>query len=82
MSRIINGQINGEPISPQDVFGFTVFLFIAGSTPFSPRSTTCGCGWRKNPAKRHEIITRPDDTMAINEELLRRFAVTFSAAPC
>ena len=78
MSRIINGQINGEPINAQDVFGFTVFLFIAGLDTVFATLNNMWLWLAQNPAKRHEISARPDDIMAVNEELIRRFGVTFS----
>jgi cytochrome P450 len=65
-------------MSAQDVFGFTVFLFIAGLDTVFATLNNMWLWLAQNPAKRREIIARPDDIMAINEELLRRFAVTFS----
>lgn len=78
MSRIIRGTIDGEPLSAQDVFGFTVFLFIAGLDTVFATLNNMWLWLAQNPAKRQEIIERPGDIMAITEELIRRFGVTFS----
>jgi cytochrome P450 len=55
-----------------------VFLFIAGLDTVFATLNNMWLWLAQSPAKRREIIARPGDVMAINEELIRRFGVTFS----
>jgi cytochrome P450 len=78
MSRIVHAQFDGEPISDQDVFGFNLFLFIAGLDTVFATLNNIWLWLAQNPERRREIIARPGDIDAIVEELLRVWSVTFS----
>ena len=78
ISRILRGTIDGEPMKASDAFGFTVFLFIAGLDTVFATLNNMWIWLAENPDRRREIISRPDDIMAITEEMARRWAVTFS----
>ena len=78
ISRIIRAEPDGERLSGQEVFGFVVFLFIAGLDTVFATMNNIWLWLAEHPDRRHEIIARPDDMNAITEELLRMYAVTFS----
>jgi cytochrome P450 len=78
ISAIVNGKAGGEPITGQDVFGFTFFLFIAGLDTVFATLNNIFLWLAENPDRRREIIETPENIDAVMEELLRVFSVTFS----
>jgi cytochrome P450 len=78
VSAIVHGKPGGEPITAQDIFGFTFFLFIAGLDTVFATLNNVFLWLAQNPARRREIIESPDNINAVLEELLRVFSVTFS----
>ena len=78
LSQIVHGTAAGEPLNPQDVFGFTFFLFIAGLDTVFATLNNVFVWLAMNPDRRREVIANPDDIDATVEELLRVFSVTFS----
>ena len=78
ISRIVQAAPDGQPLSGQEVFGFVVFLFIAGLDTVFATMNNIWLWLAENPERRREILARPDDMNAITEELLRKYAVTFS----
>jgi cytochrome P450 len=82
ISRIIQGQIDGRPMNDKEIFGFVIFLFIAGLDTVFATMNNMWLWLAENPDRRHEIIARmterPGDMNAITEEMLRMWAVTFS----
>ena len=78
ISRIVHATVDGRPMSPPEIFGFVIFLFIGGlDTVFA----TLNCIWMwlaENPERRREIIDDPGNIDNQVEELLRVFSVTFS----
>lgn len=78
MSRIIAARPGGEPLSEKEVFGFVFFLFIAGIDTVYATMNNMWLWLARNPDRRHEIISRPNDMQQIIEELLRMWGTTFS----
>jgi len=78
ISRIVQGQIDGRPMSEKESFGFVLFLFIAGLDTVFATMNNMWLWLAENPARRKEIISRSNDMNAITEEMLRMWAVTFS----
>jgi cytochrome P450 len=78
VSMIVHGKPGGEPITGQDIFGFTFFLFIAGLDTVFATLNNIFLWLAQNPERRREIIESPDNLNAVLEELLRVFSVTFS----
>jgi cytochrome P450 len=78
LSQIVHGSAAGEPLTPQEVFGFTFFLFIAGLDTVFATLNNVFVWLALNPDRRREVIATPDNIDATVEELLRVFSVTFS----
>jgi cytochrome P450 len=78
LSQIVHGDAAGEPLTPQEVFGFTFFLFIAGLDTVFATLNNVFVWFALNPDRRREVIANPDNIDATVEELLRVFSVTFS----
>jgi cytochrome P450 len=78
LSAIVHGTPGGEPLTAQEVFGFTFFLFIAGLDTVFATLNNIFVWLAQNPDRRREIIANPDNIAATVEELLRVFSVTFS----
>jgi cytochrome P450 len=78
LSQIVHGNAAGEPLTPQEVFGFTFFLFIAGLDTVFATLNNVFVWFALNPDRRREVIANPDRIDATVEELLRVFSVTFS----
>jgi cytochrome P450 len=78
VSRIAHAAPDGEPLSDKEVFGFVVFLFIAGLDTVFAAMNNMWLWLAQNPERRQEIIDRPEDIDRIVEELLRSWSVTFS----
>lgn len=78
VSRIVHAQIDGEPLSEKEIFGFVIFLFIAGLDTVFATLNNMWLWLARNPERRQEIIDNPENINAQVEELLRVFSVTFS----
>jgi cytochrome P450 len=78
VSRIAHAEFDGVPLSDKEVFGFVVFLFIAGLDTVFATMNNIWMYLAEHPEKRQEIIDRPQDIDKVVEELLRRWSVTFS----
>jgi cytochrome P450 len=78
LSQIVHGDAAGEPLTAQEVFGFTFFLFIAGLDTVFATLNNVFVWFALNPDRRREVIANPDGIDATVEELLRVFSVTFS----
>lgn len=78
VSAIIHGRPGGEPMTGQEIFGFTFFLFIAGLDTVFAALNNIFLWLAQNPDRRREIIDNPERIDAVTEELLRVFGVTFS----
>ena len=78
LSEIVHGKAAGEPLTPQEVFGFTFFLFIAGLDTVFATLNNVFVWFAQNPDRRREVLANPDNIDATVEELLRVFSVTFS----
>jgi cytochrome P450 len=78
LSQIVHGNAAGEPLTAQEVFGFTFFLFIAGLDTVFATLNNVFVWFALNPDRRREVIANPDNIDATVEELLRVFSVTFS----
>jgi len=78
ISRIVHGTVDNRPMSPPEIFGFVVFLFIGGLDTVFATLNNVWLWLAQNPERRQEIIADPDNINAQVEELLRVFSVTFS----
>ncbi|MEO6093242.1 MAG: cytochrome P450 [Novosphingobium sp.] len=78
ISRIVHATPDGEPLSEREIYGFVVFLFIAGLDTVFATLNNMWLYLAENPDKRHELIEDPGNITAQLEELLRVFSVTFS----
>ena len=78
ISRIVHAEIDGRPMSPPEIFGFVVFLFIGGLDTVFATLNNMWLWLANNPERRHEIINDPDNINNQVEELLRVYTVTFS----
>ena len=78
VSRIAHAAPDGVPLSDKEIFGFVVFLFIAGLDTVFATFNNIWLWLAQNPERRREIIERPQDIDKVVEELLRRWSVTFS----
>jgi cytochrome P450 len=78
VSKIVHSRPDGEPLTGQDIFGFTFFLFIAGLDTVFATLNNIFLWLAENPARRREILDNLNNMDAILEELLRVFSVTFS----
>lgn len=78
ISRIAHAQPDGKPMTELEIFGFVVFLFIGGLDTVFATLNNIWLWLAENPARRKEIIDNPQNILAVVEELLRVFSVTFS----
>ncbi|AMO70586.1 cytochrome P450 [Sphingorhabdus sp. M41] len=78
ISRIVQAEFDGRPISEKEKFGFVIFLFIAGLDTVFATLNNIWLWLARNPERVQEIIDNPDNINAQVEELLRVFSVTFS----
>jgi len=78
ISAIVHGKAGDAPLSQQEIFGFTFFLFIAGLDTVFATLNNVFLWLAQNPDRRQEIIDNPDNITQTVEELLRVFSVTFS----
>jgi cytochrome P450 len=78
LSAIVHGHVDGKPLSAQDIFGFSFFLFIAGLDTVFATLNNVFLWLAQNPDRRQEIRDNPDNIASIVDELLRVFSVTFS----
>ena len=78
ISRIINGEVHGRPMSEPEIFGFVIFLFIGGLDTVFATLNHIWAWMAQNPDRRKEMRDNPEQINAQVEELVRSFAVTFS----
>lgn len=78
ISRIIHTQIDGRPMSPPEIFGFVIFLFIGGLDTVFATMNNIWLWLAKNPDRCKEMRDNPEKITLQLEELLRVFSVTFS----
>jgi cytochrome P450 len=78
VSRIAHSAPDGKPLSDKEIFGFVVFLFIAGLDTVFATMNNIWLYLANNPEKVREIIDEPENINAQVEELLRVYSVTFS----
>ncbi|MEA3178008.1 MAG: hypothetical protein QOI59_1531 [Gammaproteobacteria bacterium] len=78
LSAIVHGRKDDAPLSPQDIFGFTFFLFIAGLDTVFATLNNVFLWLARNPDRREEIRANPEQIDRVVDELLRVFSVTFS----
>jgi cytochrome P450 len=78
LSAIVHGKKDEEPLTAQDIFGFTFFLFIAGLDTVFATLNNAFLWLAQHPDRRREISANPDNIDRTVEELLRVYSVTFS----
>lgn len=78
ISRIVHATVDGRPMSPPEIFGFVIFLFIGGLDTVFATLNNIWLWLARNPERRQEMINDPANINAQVEELLRAWSVTFS----
>ncbi len=78
ISRIVHATVDDRPMSPPEIFGFVIFLFIGGLDTVFATLNNIWLWLANNPERCREIISEPDNINNQVEELLRVFSVTFS----
>ena len=78
ISRIVHGEVDGEPLGEREVYGFVFFLFIAGIDTVYAAMNNIWVWLARNPERRREMIADPENIDNQLEELLRYYGVTFS----
>ena len=78
ISRIVHATVDGRPMSPPEIFGFVIFLFIGGLDTVFATLNNIWLWLANNPDRRKEMINDPGNINAQVEELLRVWSVTFS----
>jgi cytochrome P450 len=78
LSAIVHGKPEGEPLTAQEIFGFTFFLFIAGLDTVFATLNNVFLWLAHNPDRRRAILANPDNIDRTVDELLRVYSVTFS----
>ncbi len=78
ISRIVHATVDDRPMTPPEIFGFVIFLFIGGLDTVFATLNNIWLWLARHPSQRAEIIADPDNIDAQVEELLRAWAVTFS----
>lgn len=78
ISRIVHAEVDGRPMSPPEIFGFVIFLFIGGLDTVFATLNNIWLWLARNPDRVQEMINDPDNIDSQVEELLRVWSVTFS----
>jgi len=78
ITRIVQGTIDGRPMTPPEIFGFVCFLFIGGLDTVFATMNNIWLWLANNPERCKEMIDNPDNINNQVEELLRVGSVTFS----
>jgi cytochrome P450 len=78
ISQIAHAKPDGQPMTELEIFGFVIFLFIAGLDTVFATLNNVWVWLAENPDRRKEIIDSPQNILGVVEELLRVFSVTFS----
>jgi cytochrome P450 len=78
ISRIVHATVDDRAMTPPEIFGFVIFLFIGGLDTVFATLNNIWLWLANNPERRKEIIADPENLNAQVEELLRVFSVTFS----
>lgn len=78
ISRIIHATVDDRPMTPPEIFGFVVFLFIGGLDTVFATLNNIWFWLAENPERCQEMINDPENINAHVEELLRVWSVTFS----
>ena len=78
ISRIVHATVDNRSMTPPEIFGFVVFLFIGGLDTVFATLNNIWLWLADNPDRVREIIDEPDNIDAQVEELLRVWTVTFS----
>src|SRR3984893_6141681 len=78
LSAIVHGRPDAEPLTAQEIFGFTFFLFIAGLDTVFATLNNVFLWLAHNPDRRQAILANPDNIDRTVDELLRVYSVTFS----
>ncbi len=78
ISRIVHATVDDRPMTPPEIFGFVIFLFIGGLDTVFATLNNIWLWLAQNPERVRELIADPDNIDNQVEELLRAWAVTFS----
>jgi cytochrome P450 len=78
ISRIVHAQVDGRAMTPPEIFGFVIFLFIGGLDTVFATLNNIWLWLAENPDRCKEMRDNPDKITSQIEELLRVFSVTFS----
>jgi len=78
ISRIVHATVDDRAMTPPEIFGFVIFLFIGGLDTVFATLNNIWLWLANNPARCQEIIAEPENIDNQVEELLRVWSVTFS----
>jgi cytochrome P450 len=78
ISRIVHARVDDRAMTPPEIFGFVIFLFIGGLDTVFATLNNIWLWLAQNPARCQEMIDEPDNIDNQVEELLRVWSVTFS----
>lgn len=78
ISSIVHAQVDGRAMTPPEIFGFVVFLFIGGLDTVFATLNNIWLWLARNPDRVKEMIADPGNIDSQVEELLRVWSVTFS----
>ena len=78
ISRIVHARVDDRPMTPPEIFGFVIFLFIGGLDTVFATLNNIWLWLANNPARCQELLDEPDNIDNQVEELLRVWSVTFS----
>jgi len=78
ISRIVHARVDDRPMTPPEIFGFVIFLFIGGLDTVFATLNNIWLWLANHPAQRREMLADPGNIDAQVEELLRVWSVTFS----
>lgn len=78
ISRIVHATVDDRPMTPPEIFGFVIFLFIGGLDTVFATLNNIWLWLARNPERVREMIADPDNIDSQVEELLRVWSVTFS----
>ena len=73
ISEIVTAEIDGRPLSPQEVLGITITCYVAGSEPVSSFASNGLNVLADHPTGREDLFTHLDEVLPTAVEELLRF---------
>jgi cytochrome P450 len=79
LTRIVNGEIDGRPITPEEALSMSLAVLAAGLDTVANFASFALLFLARNPDQRKELIADPELIPAAVDELLRRYPVAMGA---